>query len=92
MSKHTAGPWRRVGIDAIYAENGQDVALVHGVNREVDDAEDIEMIANAHLIAAAPALLKALEDLLAPYNLFEEHQTTIDRARAVIAKAKGFAS
>lgn len=96
--KHTPGPWRIVGVDgAIYADNGIDVGLVHGVNREADESEDHEMHANACLIAAAPELLEACEQ--AEYWLQCEAEsaapgeivpTDILRVlRAAIAKAEG---
>jgi hypothetical protein len=48
--------------------------------------------ANARLIAAAPALLVALESMVERFDGFVEHDgstLSIDMARAAIAKAKG---
>jgi hypothetical protein len=76
MSKHTPGPWR---IGAL--ESGQ---------AAVDGASGAEVtgwvsIPDAHLIAAAPDMLAALE-LLLPYL---EDCRMDSEARAAIAKAKG---
>ena len=93
MSKHTPGPWVVEslvdGFDIHAPEPGCFVATT----------SDPEMIwgavtrkGDAHLIAAAPELLEALEELLACtegqaiYNFMEPQKK---KARAAIAKAKG---
>ncbi len=96
MSKHTPGPWHRemrvyprpepvvIPLKAIYCEQlGMQVAFVNGgVEREA------QAKANARLIASAPDLLDALNEMLAvfakPHN--ETLREVVD-ARAAIAKA-----
>ena len=80
QAQHTAGHATH-GQTAIYDEaNGKDVAIVY-------DGD-----ANARLIAAAPELLQALEDIITaigPYHQ-DEVQLGIKRiAEAAIAKAEG---
>lgn len=81
MSKHTPGPW-------FYAESEVGTPFVD--SESVGDLSAValpldEQKANAHLIAAAPDLLEALEDLL-PWL---EDARMADGARAAIAKARG---
>lgn len=88
MSQHTPGPWR-------IGDAG------HTVFGPKTDAPAPTMVAqrltraNARLIAAAPDLLAALEDLLdlgrAGFIRGEDIAVTraVDAARAAIAKAKG---
>jgi len=57
-TKHTPGPWtakffRNTGLEV----RGQDTRLVY----EITEPLDAEDGANAHLIAAAPEMLEALE-------------------------------
>jgi hypothetical protein len=79
---HTPGPWRTGGSE-IFADNNLRVASVWsypGADTEAD----------AHLIAAAPELLAALES--AVRELENEFGTDNPRARqfdTAIAKAKG---
>lgn len=71
---HTPGPW-----EIQYLGNGESEVLANGPDRDdvagicivagglgssIEDACDYESQANARLIAAAPELLAALEDLL----------------------------
>lgn len=89
MSKHTPGPW---GFDSfalreeIRAENNPLIATVCSVH--CDSPE--EMRANAHLIAAAPEILEALEMMLEMSEMSGFGKAAAeDVARAAIAKAKG---
>jgi len=88
-SGHTPGPWRlyRRAFNHAYVIESDDVLVARmvGVNDTVT--------ANARLIAAAPDLLAALQDMLATHTarnvcglerLTQVHQA----ARAAIAKAK----
>lgn len=110
MIKHTPGPWSifsdeprnyYAGIEA----DGFSIVVI-GYPDEFDDSgvrgrTTDETKANAHLIAAAPELLQALENLLCEYEdrecqfgddyLWVKHEDkiTIDHARLTIAKAKG---
>lgn len=82
-AQHTPGPWLNKGSGLV--EN-QDVLIeIYGGNRE----------ANAHLIAAAPELLKALEHAHALITALKDGghainaDSIIDMYAAAIAKAKG---
>ena len=84
MSKHTPGPWS-VGGPTEYAYQlriDPSIGVVYGGGEEVQ--------ANAHLIAAAPELLEALDYALAVADeglrLGPEWR---EKTRAVIVKAKG---
>jgi hypothetical protein len=63
-------------VDPVMDEGGYDGWFFGGVDNEAD----------ARLIAAAPSLLAALEDLL---SYADPNERATDVARAVIAKAKG---
>ena len=104
-SQHTPGPWRVVQrgpivsiIDAQEdAPNGGDhpigdiFALYRGLPRTKET-----VLANARLIAAAPDLLEALEDILFQSEQPIWHavggsvdEATMEDLRAAIAKARG---
>ena len=72
MSKHTPGPWQVVGSN-VYGNNLRALLPMNA--------------ADARLIAAAPDLLEALEDLLGWQTLAPDDVVTA--ARAAIAKARG---
>lgn len=95
MSKHTKGPWKAVympeegGDHVIIAASGISVALsIGGTASEIP---------NARLIAAAPELLEALEDLITVTSILEPtclgdegaKDNAIYLARSAIAKATG---
>jgi hypothetical protein len=95
MSKHTPGPWRVEAVDAegtlVYhrvMSAGYRVAGVYtirggrGLSREESDA-------NAHLIAAAPEMLAALEGILNIGHTPDTWEVAHRIGRAAIAKAKG---
>ncbi len=89
MSKHTPGPWifeeRVAGFDILAPESVYYVAEYLGV-----DCGVIDNIADACLIAAAPELLEALENLLKVHEGEGGTQhNAADMARAALAKAKG---
>jgi len=93
MNKFTPGPWY-IDKTTVYALNPQNFnrfcAQVQGAHTPIAELE-----ATARLIAAAPDLLGALEELSAAYSdaLRDEFNITecplIDKARAAIARAKG---
>ena len=64
MHEHTAGPWEaKLEPEYVPAQvwaEGRQVAEVYGETREA-------RAANARLIAAAPELLKALQDIIAEF-------------------------
>jgi hypothetical protein len=98
MDKHTPGPWnlQNDGLGVYYVnpriEAGEDIEDTRHdsiVARCTDfgafsGIEDDEAAANARLIAAAPELLAALENLV---NTLDEDRWT--NARAAIRAAKG---
>lgn len=98
MSKHTKGPWLQVADRdeiIIYANSGpkgDDPICFTSDSRSVEEIQ-----ANARLIAAAPELLEALEDVLATKSLImkrspselELHEIlkTFERVKEAIFKA-----
>jgi hypothetical protein len=102
MTTHTPGPWKigystvRPIIEIYRLADDRKSALTIA---EIDCSQNFdEAEANARLIAAAPDLLEALEEITRRYALLDarlvagqhnEPNGTITRARATIAKAKG---
>ena len=95
MSKHTPGPWEiQEHPNGIYKyiSGPEHLEFAQVVWCMEDDERSPECEANARLIAAAPELLEAVEELLACtegqaiYNFMEPQKK---KARAAIAKAKG---
>jgi hypothetical protein len=95
MSKHTPGPWHYLS-GAVYAEPDGDIKI-GGVAiaqrgrqsnpRLPDPIEPTEKDANMRLIAAAPELLAALEEITSRFCCPEEEFRAI--AMAAIKKARG---
>ena len=100
MSKHTPGPWVVVGSRTKYVE----ARLVGSLMQEVaacgptlaDEGYGQQQEANARLIAAAPDLLEALqelceivEDAIEQKSAKDLDSFTLQPARAAIAKATG---
>lgn len=93
MNKHTPGPWEiKRHYDSCYknisAQKHTELARVVWCMEDEDRSPECE--ANAYLIAAAPDLLEALQNLLKVHEGEggTEHHAG-DMARAAIAKAKG---
>jgi hypothetical protein len=108
MTKHTPGPWHVVekaehkgkGILHIVEEGGNSYWEIATLM-----THDAELEANARLIAAAPELLEALEEIVtelhgAIYNralstwatkevAYKHADGLVEKYRALIAKAKG---
>lgn len=80
--KHTPGPW--------YALKYPDVKT-YTVAAKESVASKIKTIEDAHLIAAAPEMLEALEICLNYFNYAEEQEAFeyAKEVRKLIAKAKG---
>ena len=91
---HTPGPWKVMGEDVVLMRDEREVVAWVG---DIDG----QMTDNAHLIAAAPEMLEALENLVA---INEAHNQAVegvigrpvewkdgylDEARAAIRKARG---
>ena len=94
MSEHTPGPWKAkkwVGTDP-YDDPDRpfvEVGNVHWSPKNWKPAAAIKQTANARLIAAAPELLEALENLLKVHEGEGGTQhNAADIARAAISKAK----
>jgi len=95
MNKYTPGPWKRVANSIKSRKANCVIVRLPALTDRVGDEtpEQIERWdADARLIAAAPELLEALEDLLL-MAIFGSVPTALmpecDAARAAIAKAKG---
>ena len=93
MSEHTPGPWEQVA-DSIKSRKADCVVvrLPAQTDRVGDESpEQLERWnADARLIAAAPELLEALENLLKVHEGEGGTQyNAADIARSAIAKAKG---
>ena len=95
MSKHTPAPWN---IDddedgtTIYS-GFQQVAMIedlHGIRSKTYSAADVEMNANARLIAAAPRLLAAAKAALNAHRqgASDDSLTWPETLAAVIAQAE----
>ena len=96
-STHTLGPWNVTNVGWISsATTQQTICAIYAVKSGLDHAESN---ANAQLIAAAPDLLKALQDLfgadmedLLMRDGKEDQIEAIYNAHAAIAKATGAAA
>lgn len=96
--KYTPGPWEFSDMSGLTMDDKPYASAHVGANQEIvailgDDYEKRDtVLANAQLIAAAPKLLEALEEMLAEMQVWEselgEHPAAT-KARAVLAKAKG---
>jgi hypothetical protein len=98
MNKHTPGPWYHDFASGM--KNGNPQVVEYFVRRDgdnvsiaadiVDPEKCVPSEANARLIAAAPDLLEALEniaDIVA--DEWGTHRPCVMRAYAAIAKARG---
>jgi hypothetical protein len=95
---HTSGPWHvgaGNGEGSIFSDNGRTRLGIGGttlysiaqITRGWNEAEDE---ANARLIAAAPEMLAALEELCADKYLADPiNAGRMGKAKAAIAKVKG---
>ena len=103
MSKHTKGPWAVVEHDhAICIQTESPSKTKYGASRYAaiggfdrnDRAQLEEARANARLIAAAPELLDALEQMVSVFldtegRHGESENDAMDAANAAITKATG---
>lgn len=62
-AKFTKGPWGVHGDWMIVDSSGRLIAQFEPLNDDLSNANTPESFANAHLIAAAPEMYKALDDL-----------------------------
>lgn len=90
---HTKGPWHVESVGRVVDYNHHLLANVHLPLGEALSTQD----ANARLIAAAPDLLAACDDLLLvagtykPIDMYDWERVSIlvDQARATVRKARG---
>ncbi len=83
---HTPGPWIVRCHDMVYDANNRLVADCENLDKSKRPAPPVESdMANARLIAAAPELLQALEDVIDLLALSGHDK----KARAAISKARG---
>lgn len=91
-AKHTPGPWTqgwsKTGIDCVWIDGKVEPVIGMG---DDDDWIDCGTEANARLIAAAPELLEALQEIVAAADGagWAQLDATLANARAVIPKATG---
>jgi hypothetical protein len=98
--KHTLGPWKfetsKSGFHKITKLLNDDDALI--VDLMIHEGKEDEALANARLIASAPELLEALEDITETFKsclggsdplYYTDFKGEIERAVSVINKAKG---
>lgn len=97
MNKHTKGPWR---VDALghvaktYEDKTNSYSMDIAIVADTPSSLGKPDLANARLIAAAPELLEALEDIVKFYSdnikiMPVAFQTFADLAEQTINKAKG---
>ena len=95
MSNHTPGPWeikRHFDPGYKFISAPKHTALAQVVWCMEDEDRSPECEANAHLIAAAPELLEALQEALDDWGFDEPDCVRLewaDKAGAAIAKARG---
>jgi hypothetical protein len=89
MSKHTPGPWvaKDDGVGPYIMAGEIDIAMAVGPFSY--DYMELEVNANARLIAAAPELFEALQRCAALLSRYPKHDDAWRQARAAIAKAEG---
>jgi hypothetical protein len=94
--QHTPGPWsinrsvdKRSGWHVRGGEKLKDAAKAPSICRLSVNGHPDDVQANAHLLAAAPELLEALEEALIMAEAGLEFRS--EKARHLIAKAKGVA-
>jgi len=84
-TKHTPGPWIESKIGNHYEEY-----LIYSEETGKNVAINVDGLANARLIAAAPDMLEALKEFLADQETMNEpyrNEAICERARAAIKKA-----
>lgn len=92
-TRHTPGPWKmhsnigRKSEPGVIADAAPCIIAIMGNHKEWP----VEAEANARLIAAAPELLEALEDMLSLAKSYDVGQNSaiVDRASALIARTTG---
>ena len=90
-TKHTLGPWEHApahgtNLGGFKAANGGWVCTFGDCETNYHDAGNPPEPADARLIAAAPELLEALQEVIA---ISDRKHDVWDKAKAAIAKATG---
>ncbi len=80
-TKHTPGPWTATD-DAVTEGRGLTVA-------DVDGGSPAERRANARAIAAVPAMIGALRDLVEDFGAMTGGCESLDVARAILKHIEG---
>ena len=92
--KHTPGPWRVGKTGCVVSDSDKNITIGGAIGKEAIDyfggnliCESV-MPSNAKLIAAAPELLEALQEII-PFNLewINENHPTYKKAISAIKKA-----
>lgn len=97
MNKHTPGPWflgeseRGRHFRAVDAKEHGALASVVWLmeDDDIDGVSSPRCEANAHLIAAAPDLLDALEEVVQWLELGDHEGKMYDKCKSAIARARG---
>lgn len=87
--KHTPGPWG-VSADGIWAVSPLNAHVRLATVTSFSPMNGIDSRANAHLIAAAPELLEALQFAISFFDQLTPDDT--ERMRLAVAKATGSAA
>jgi hypothetical protein len=93
-SAHTADPWKMDFYDDYIVIYGSDNSRILDIYAAPSVAKDAEARSNAHLVVAAPDLLKSLNRAVKDLCFLQRctkisRQETIDDCEAAIAKAEG---
>ena len=89
MTQHTPGPWTVDVEDECRVIDVQDCTVARTDYVEIEEERDWQ-VANAALIAAAPAMLEALTDLLDWYDRNEgDLHPLMNAARIILAEVDG---
>ena len=89
--KHTPGPWTVKGEDTVVGPQGNTIAECCGYSIRATDKDQIRQggrEANATLIAAAPAMYEALQQLAHVEQLRKQAVTENDYVDLVLADSK----
>lgn len=94
MSRHTPGPWKigTPGPNGCYTVGTQGGLMTAMIAHSICEPDQVDTAnANARLIAAAPELLEALEEIVAAADGdgWNQLDASFSKARAAISKATG---
>lgn len=89
MSKHTPGPWEVSKMTPVRVDTQDGSIVVNWTCNKDDGKTDRLAEANARLIAAAPLMYEALEEVVGAFADGEVDSHIIEIARAALQAAKG---